>query len=103
MKFGKRWQVLVSSSALVLAACAEQPLGVDSARPQFNVVGEPAFVLLKKYGPPGAYQFQFDATTGSLPAGTVAAITPGDWVQVWKATSTAESAAPLRCSKSHQI
>ena len=41
MKFGKRWQVLVSSSALVLAACAEQPLGVDSARPQFNVVGEP--------------------------------------------------------------
>ncbi len=95
MKFGKRWQVLVSSSALLLAACAEQPLGVDSANPQFNVVGEPAFVLVKKHGPAGTYQFQFDATTGSLPAGAVADITPGDWVQVWKATSSAESAAPF--------
>lgn len=95
MKFGKRWQVLVVSSALVLAACGEQPLGVASARPQFNVVGEPAFVLLKKIGPAGTYQFQFEATTGELPLGNVAGITAGDWVEVWKATSAAQPAAPF--------
>jgi hypothetical protein len=95
MTFGKRWQLLVLGSALVLAACMEQPLGVDSARPQLNVVGEPAYVLLKKHGPAGTYQFQFDATTGSLPVGSSAAITAGEWVQVWKATSAAEPTAPF--------
>jgi hypothetical protein len=95
------WQFVALSSALVIAACSDQPTGVATAErsstrlPSFNVVGQPAFVMLKKHGPEGDYQFQLTATTGSLPSGNPMTASPGDWTPVWTATSAAEPVAPL--------
>ena len=95
MKLSKHWQVLAASVAVILGACAESPLGVPSGPPTLNVVGEPAFVLLKKHGAPGTYQFQITATTGTLPLGSLVSVAPEEWVQVWRATSAAQPLAPL--------
>ena len=90
MKLSKHWQVLAATLAVGLGACAEPPLGVPSAQPAFNVVGEPAFVLLKKHGAPGTYSFQITATTGSLPLGNLVSVVPEAWDQFWSATNAVQ-------------
>lgn len=93
--------------ALTLSACAEQsptrPLAPSDA--SMNVVGAPAWVVLKKVGPAGTYSFDLTIGTGIFPAGDPATLVIPDvpgfpiyvspWTRIWEANNQLAGAANL--------
>lgn len=93
--------------AITLSGCADQSptRPIRSSRPELNVVGAPAWVTLKKYGPAGiTYTFDLTIGTGIFPAGDPASVaipgmmgTSGQslWTKIWEANNQLAAAANL--------
>ena len=60
-----------------------------------NVVGEPGFVLLKKFGPVATYTFDLDIAHGVFPGGNPVTITVNEWADIWRSSSAAAPTANM--------
>src|SRR5687767_11870282 len=85
-----RRMLILPSMALAMAACADTPTESASsvAGPSLNVVGEPGFVLLKKFGPLGSYTFDLSISQGLFSNGNPVTVDVATWMRIWEATSS---------------
>jgi hypothetical protein len=86
--------LLLIPAALLLAACADPTTGPSAplTAPRANVVGEPGFVLLKKFGPNATYTFDLDIAYGVFTSGNPATVNNAEWTELWRAN---DPAAPI--------
>lgn len=96
MHFLSRFRIALPVLALALACSdtATEP-GAPSAGPSLNIVGEPGFVLLKKFGPASAFTFEATMPYGSFPAGNPFTVNVSEWTEIWRANDAGAPTADM--------
>lgn len=90
MKMLHRRLLVLPVMTLIVAGCAENATGpatlaVPAMRPSI-VVGEPGFVLMKKFGPLSSYTFDLSISQGAFPNGNPVTVATSEWTLIWGAT-----------------
>lgn len=89
MKMFRRLLVL-PAMMLIVAGCSENATGpvgrAAPTRPSLNVVGQPGFVLMKKFGPLSSYTFALSISQGAFSNGNPVTVAANEWTLIWEAT-----------------
>jgi len=103
MKMLHRGLLVLPVMALIVAGCAETATGpaalsVPAVRPLL-AVGEPGFVLMKKFGPLSSYTFALSISQGAFSNGNPVTLAASEWTQIWGATNPLAPNATLEVTE----
>lgn len=87
---------------LIVAGCADNATGPAGSaglavpmHPSLNLVGEPGFVLMKKFGPLSSYTFALSISQGTFTNGNPVTMAASEWTTIWVATDPLAPEATL--------